>query len=106
VPALDDEFHHAMMAIYEREKDYGYYATYFKQMLDQYGGLEAAKRLLAKEEVQRGLMTLWEMGHLGNSVEAHVIQPKFQPLFTEAEIAEAKRRLDELGYSPSSPRIK
>jgi len=98
VPALDDEFHHAMMAIYEREKDYGYYATYFRQMLDQYGGVEAARRLLAEREVQQGLMTLWEMGHLDNSVEAHVIQSRFQPLFTEAEIAEARRRLAELGY--------
>ena len=98
MPALDDEYHHSMMAIYEREKDYGYNAAYFKQMLDQYGGVEAAKRLLAKQEVQQGLMKLWEMGHLGNSVEAHVIQPRFQPLFTEAEIAEARRRLADLGY--------
>ena len=59
MPALDGEFHHAMMAIYEREKDYGYYATYFKQMLDQYGGVEAAKRPVAKREVPRGLMKPW-----------------------------------------------
>lgn len=96
--ALDDEFHHAMMAIYEREMDYGYYATYFKQMLDQYGGVEAAKRLLARQEIQEGLMTLWKLGHLGNSVEAHVIDDKYRPLFTDAEIEEATRRLEELGY--------
>jgi len=96
VPALDDEYHHSMMAIYEREKDYGYNAAYFKQMLDQYGGVEAAKRLLARQEVQQGLMTLWEMGHLDNSVEAHVIDDKYRPLFTEAEIEEARRRLEEI----------
>ena len=95
MPALDDDFHLAMMAIYEREKDYGYYATYFKQMLDQYGGVEAAKRLLAKQEVQQGLMTLWEMGH---PVEAHVLRPRFRPLFTQEEVDEATRRLKELGY--------
>jgi hypothetical protein len=27
-----------------------------------------------------------------------VIQERFRPLFTEGEIAEARRRLDELGY--------
>ena len=95
---LGDEFHHAMVTIYEQARDYGYYATYFKQMLDQHGGVEAAKRLLAKSEVQQGLMRLWELGHLGNSVEAHVIQPKYMPLFTEAEIEEARKRLEELGY--------
>jgi hypothetical protein len=98
VDSLEDEFHHAMVAIYEREKDYEYYAAYFKQMLDEYGGVEAAKRLLAKREVQQGLTRLWELGHLGNSVEAHVIMEKYRPLFTEAEIEEARKRLEELGY--------
>lgn len=85
-----------MVSIYEREKDSGYYATYFKQMLDQYRGVQTAKRLLAKEGVQQGLITLWNLGHLGNSVEAHVIDDKYRPLFTETEIGEA--RLEELGY--------
>ena len=96
--SLEQDFHHAMLAIYETEKGYGYYATYFKQMLDQYGGVEAAKRLLATHEAQQGLFRLWELGHLGNSVEAHVIDDKYRPLFTEAEVEEARRRLEELGY--------
>jgi len=33
-------------------------------------------------------------------MEALVIQERFRPLFTEEEIAEARRRLDELGYFP------
>jgi hypothetical protein len=86
VATLEDDFHKAMVAIYEQEKDCGYYATYFKQMLDQYGGLEAAKRLLAGEEVQQGLMKLWELGHLNNSVEAHVLQYRFRALFSNSEV--------------------
>jgi hypothetical protein len=31
-------------------------------------------------------------------MEAHVIKEEFQPLFTDEEIQEARRRLDELGY--------
>ena len=96
--SLEKEFHSSMIAIYETERDYGYYATYFKRMLDDYGGVQAAKRLLAKIEVQQGLMTLWELGHLDTSVEAHVIDEKYRPLFSETEIEEARRRLDELGY--------
>lgn len=96
--SLEQDFHCAMVAIYETQKDYGYYATYFKQMLDRYGGVQAAKRLLAKQEIQQGLMTLWNLGHLANSVEAHVVQDKYRPLFTEEEIGEARRRLEELGH--------
>ena len=76
--------------IYEKQKDYGHFATYFKKMLDQYGGIQAAKRLLATQEGQQGLMTLWELGHLDSSVEAYVLRAKYQPLFTKEEIEEAR----------------
>ncbi len=95
---LSDEFHAAMIGVYERAKQQEYFATYFKGMLDQHGGVVTAKRLLAKREIQDGLMRLWEMGLLESSMEALVVQERFQPLFSGAEIAEARRRLEELGY--------
>jgi hypothetical protein len=76
----------------------GYFPAYFLQMLGRYGGVETARRLLAKNDIQSGLNRLWEEGLLDQSMEAHVIKPEFQCLFTDEEIAEAKRRLDELGY--------
>ena len=93
-----DEFHHAMIDLYEVAKASDYFATYFKQMLDQYRGVETAKRLLARSEIQPGLMRLWELKLLGKSVEATVLQDRFQPLFTQAELDEAYRRLEELNY--------
>lgn len=95
---LEDQFHHAMISVYENAKEYDYFATYFKCMIDQYGGLGAAHRLLAKTEIQAGLMKLWELGLLGQSMEALVIQEQYHPLFNRAEITEAHQRLDELGY--------
>jgi len=95
---LENQFHHAMIGVYENAREHEYYATYFKEMVDRYGGLGAAKRLLAKPEIQDGLMKLWELHQLDQSIEALVIQERFRPLFTEAEIAEAHRRLEELGY--------
>jgi hypothetical protein len=95
---LENQFHHAMIGIYETANDNDYFASYFKRMIDLNGGLETAKRLLAKPGIQEGLMKLWELGLLDHSMEALVIQERFQPLFTEAEITEARRRLDELGY--------
>ena len=38
-----------------------YFATYFKGMLDQYGGVETAKRLLAKSQPQTGLFRLLDL---------------------------------------------
>jgi 5-methylcytosine-specific restriction protein A len=95
---LEEQFHHAVMSGNEKAKKLGYNATYFQRMIDQYGSLETAKRLLAKQEIQQGLMTLCELGCLDESIEALVIQERFHDLFTEAEISEATRRLDELGY--------
>jgi hypothetical protein len=95
---LDEQFHHAMIGIYENAKQHDYFATYFKRMLDEYGGVQTAKRLLAKQEIQDGLMKLWEIKLLDQSMEALVIQEKYNPLFTPEEISEARRRLEELGY--------
>lgn len=95
---LEEDFQHGMIQVYEVAKEHGYIASYFKQMLDQYKGVETAKRLLATREIQYGFSKLWEMKLLAHTVEALVIQKRFQPLFTPHEIEEAHRRLEELGY--------
>ncbi len=43
-------------------------------------------------------MELWELPALRNSMEVLMVQERFQELFTEQEIAEARRRLNELEY--------
>jgi hypothetical protein len=43
-------------------------------------------------------MKLWQLELLNQSMEALVIQERFQSLSTESAIAEARRRLEELGY--------
>jgi hypothetical protein len=96
--ALEDDFHRAMIGVYETAQQHGYIATYFKRMLDEHGGLNAAKRLLAGNTIQSGLMKLWELRLLEHSMEALVVQERFRSLFTEAEIQEARRRLGELGF--------
>lgn len=70
-------------------------------MLDTGIDVPAIQNLVfAKPGIQEGLMKLWELGLLDQSMEALVIQDRFQPLFTKAEIQEARRRLTELGYNP------
>ena len=95
---LESEFHASMITTYEEGTKRGYYPTYFLQMLYQYGGVETARRLLATQEIQSGLMKLYELNLLDSSMEAYVIKEHYQPLFTVDEIAEARRRLEELDY--------
>lgn len=85
----------------EVAKARGRVPTYFMQMLAKYGGVKTARRSLAVSEPQTGLFELYHLDLLRYSMEAVVIQAKFAGLFTEDEIAEARRRLEELGYFES-----
>ncbi len=67
-------------------------------MIDQFGAVETAKRLLADHDIQTGLMRLWELHALDKSMEALVVQEHFRSLFCKDQIEEARRRLEELGY--------
>ena len=78
----------------------GYKASYFLSMLSQHGPLETAHKLLASRPISDGFRELWERERLDLTVEALVVEPKFSELFSENEIAVARRRLDQFGYTP------
>jgi hypothetical protein len=96
--SLEAEFTQAIEKTIEAAKARNYIPTYFMQMVGEYGGVETAKRLLASRDPQVGLFELYHRDLLDESMEAVVLQAKFRPLFTEKELAEAHRRLEELGY--------
>lgn len=95
---LESDFDREMRRIYEIARQHDYVAHYFLQMLDEHGGVETAKRLLRADQPQTGLYKLWELKLLDSSTEALVLKEHYRLLFTDAEIAEARRRLTELGY--------
>jgi len=95
---LETDFDREMRHIYEVAKQHDYVAHYFLQMLEEHGGVETAKRLLRTDQPQTGLYKLWELKLLDSSTEALVLNERYRPLFSDAEIAEARRRLKELGY--------
>lgn len=95
---IADDFRRGMVAVYAVAAEHGYRATYFMRMVDEHGGVEAAKRLLACETIQSGLMSLWDLHLLGHSMEALVLQERFRELFTDIQLREARRRLEELHY--------
>jgi uncharacterized protein with NAD-binding domain and iron-sulfur cluster len=97
---IEARFHQEMLSVYRKAKDECHYnATRFLQMVSDQGGLQAAKALLHAEGYSEGLTALWELGRLDISMEAVVIQQPWSQLFTEEELATARRRLQELGYT-------
>ena len=69
-------------------------------MVNDRGGVAAARALLHSSKPAQGLTTLWEHGRLDLSVEAQICQSEWRELFTEEEVAIAEKRLKDFGYSP------
>ncbi len=94
---LEDQFHGSMIGIADFANQHRF-GIRFRQMIERYGGVDAAKRLLDSGEIQTGLKRLWELEALDKSMEALVLQDRFKTLFNEEEVQEAHRRLEELRY--------
>jgi hypothetical protein len=75
-----------------------YRAQAFLDMILEKGAVATARQLLAADQAQSGLYELYTCGRLDLTLEAVVLEPEYQPLFTPEELAEARRRLDALGY--------
>ncbi len=97
---LEERFDEAMMDIYRRAKSEAKYnATRFFQMLTEHRGLETARILLQAQAVSECYTALWERGRLDLTVEALIHDhAEYHPLFTAAELATARRRLQEYQY--------
>ena len=95
-PDLVRDFDQAMMQIYVQAKQQaGYTATRFHQMLTEHGGVETARRLLP--QMSDGFTELWRRNRLDLTVEALVLESKWDDLFSDDERRVARSRLRECG---------
>lgn len=75
-----------------------YNPTRFVQMLGEYGGVEAAKRLLEpSRNPPEGFVELYRLNLLKISVEYKALEPKWRVLFSDSEIQVAEGRLRSVG---------
>jgi hypothetical protein len=100
---LQRKFHRAMYTVYERAiRECNYTATYFLRMLQDHGGLGTAQGLLHTDKPSDGFNTLLMHRRLDISMEALIAEdPTWWPLFAPEELATARRRLVEVGYTPN-----
>ena len=98
---LKREFERDMRRDYEEARKLGYKANRFLQMLNKYGGVETAKKLLATDKfIQDGIIKLWKLGRLDLTVEALIDKnKKYEVLFTPPELKIVKKRLKDLKYN-------
>ena len=98
---LEERFHQLMLERVYREtgRQCGYWAHRFRQLVTTRGGVAAAKRLLARDRLSPGFAVLKEKGRLDLSMEMLVLDPRFRELFSDAERAAARDRLERMRSS-------
>lgn len=96
---IEQLFDTAMMNIYRRARfEAKYNATRYLQMLNEHRGIETAKILLHSCTVSDGYTALWERGRLDLTVEALILDPQWNELFTDEERRIARNRLIDYGF--------
>ena len=104
---VEDQFHAAMLQIYERAARLKppYRATRFLRMVQGSGGKAAADQLLSGADPSSGFAELFLRGreNLKLSVEYLVLQDPWCSLFADEQLAEARRRLEKVGVEPPRP---
>ena len=92
---LEVKFRDAMLSIYEQAKETGYRPTRFKDLVIEVGGVEAARQLL-RGKMSSGLDSLAAVNRLDLCMECLVLRAEYRELFTSAELATARRRVEDL----------
>ncbi|MDR6757884.1 5-methylcytosine-specific restriction protein A [Mycoplana sp. BE70] len=100
----EDQFHQAMLALYDACAALGFRPVLFRRYVILNGGVAAAKELIFKPGTT-GLERLVDLGRTELSMEATMLQPDFQALFSHDELKEARQRLANANRSRSRGRL-
>ena len=100
---LEQQFHDAMLHIYEAAKRLKppYHPTRFLRQVKERGGRQAADYLLATQEVSEGFTELFLRGRrLDLSVEYLVLTTPWRQLFSPEQLGVARKRLEQHEFAP------
>jgi hypothetical protein len=93
-------FHEAMLDIYRAANEIGYRPGLFLRMVNDRGGLAAARQLINDRKPSDGFTRLWQLKRLDLSVEAVALREPWNQLFTPEELTRARERLISYEFDP------
>lgn len=96
---LESQFDASLLAAAKECFRLGYKPTEFMRMVHERGGVETVRTLLNKSTASPGFDRLWELKRLDLTVEAHILQTPWRPLFTPVERQKARDRLAAYQYT-------
>ena len=97
---LEQELGNEMLKLYGIAKEKcNYNATRFIQMFYKLGAIETAKTLINSKNPTDGFTAMWECHCLDLTIEFLALNPKFKELFSNEELAKARKRLIDYGYN-------
>jgi hypothetical protein len=95
IEKLKAKFDAEMLDILESEREVGFSSNYFRRMVNEFGGVETAHRLLRPERQLPPMFAhLRRIGRTDLTVENRILKEQYRPLFSEDERAVARFRLD------------
>jgi len=95
-----------MLDIYESAKEIGYVANRFIQLVAERGAVGAGYHLIDDYDdvkTSDGFRKLWELKRLDLAVESRAQKPEFRSLFSPAQLATCRRRLEIYGWRQQPP---
>jgi|GEM_PF-3437751 hypothetical protein len=100
IEAKKIRFSEAISTLYKRTQiECNHRQTFLKDLIDSMGGYLAAKRILGNKKYLIGIASLKPLNRLDLSVEALVVDPQWEDIFTRRQLEVANQRLVQFGYS-------
>lgn len=103
-PGAEGRFHKEMMSLYDRFAELGFRPVLLRRHVLLNGGVAAARELVFKPGTT-GLERLLDAGKAELSMEAMMLRPEYQGLFSELELKEASQRLESKSRSRSRGKL-
>jgi hypothetical protein len=94
--SLELRFEERLRIAIARSRAIGYPPNIFEGILNSLGGVKAAKMLVKDGNFQTGFIKVAKMGRLDLSVEQIMLEPEFEPLFSQEDLAAARWRLEQV----------
>jgi hypothetical protein len=98
-PRENERFTQYLLDAVQQAVSLGYPPNDFRRMLNEKGGFEAVKQIVAKREPSTGFYRLYDLGKTNLTCEAIIVETRWRTFFEADLLAIAEKRLQDFKYS-------